>query len=170
MPYVSSVPMEPIVRFGISLVDMFKKFVSNTLLSVVVDKKARDKMSTANERKSVPTPSKDELNIPRMSLEENVAPKRTAKRSATPYQPADGQEDDREVLIYEALASAEEQLLRNKNRTHTGKPITPEREALIENAIAIRRSKLYILDNLTQDQRNKLSYMAMQALNDQIDK
>ena len=162
--------MEPIVRFGVSLVDMLKKFVSNTLLSVVVDKKARDKMSAANERKSVPTPSKDELNIPRMSLEKNAAPKRTAKRSAAPHQPAHGEKDDRKVLISQALASAEEELQRNQNRTHTGKPITPERTALIENAIAIRRSKLYNLDKLTQDQRNKLTYMAMQALNDQIDK
>jgi hypothetical protein len=162
--------MEPIVRFGVSLVDMFKKFVSNTLLSVVVDKKARDKMSAANERKSVPTPSKDELNLPRMSLEKNAAPKKTAKRSAAPDQPAHGQKDDREVLIFKALASAEEELLRNQNRTHTGKPITPERAALIENAIAIRRSKLYILDKLTQDQRKKLAYMAMHVLNDQIDK
>ena len=137
--------MEPIVRFGVSLVDMFKKFVSNTLLSVVVDKKARDKMSAANERKTVPTPSKDELNIPRMSLEKNAAPKRTAKRSAAAHQPAHGQKDDREVLIYEALASAEEELLRHQNRTHTGKPITPERAALIENAIAIRQSKLLSL-------------------------
>ena len=170
MPYISRVPAEPIVRFGVSSIDMFKKFVSSTLLSVVVDKKARDKMSAANDRKSVPTPSKDELNIPRMSPEKNAAPKMTAKRSAAPYQPAHGQKDDREVLIYEALASAEEELLRNQSRTHTGKPITPERAALIENAIAIRRSKLYILDKLTQDQRNKLAYMAMQALNDQIDK
>ena len=162
--------MEPIVRFEVSSVDMFKKFVSKTLLSVVVDKKARDKMSAVNKRKSVPTPSEDELNIPHMALEKNAAPKRTAKRPAAPHQPAHGQEDDREVLIYEALASAEEELLRKQNRTHTGKPITPERAALIENAMAIRRSKLYILDELTQDQRNKLTYMAMQALNDQIDK
>ena len=149
---------------------MFKKFVSSTLLSVVVDKKARDKMSAANERKSAPPPSEDELNIPRMALEKNVAPKRTAKRSTAPHQPAQGQENHREVMIYEALASAEEELLRKQNRTHTRKPITPERAALIENAMAIRRSKLYVLDKLTQDQRKKLTDMAMQALNDQIDK
>ena len=149
---------------------MFKNFVSNTLLSVVVDKKARDKMNAVNKRKSIPTSSDDELDIPRMVPEKNAVPKSSLEQSAISHQPAHLQENDPEVLIHEALESTEEELLRKQSPAHMDNPITPERAALIEHAMAIRRSKLYILDELTQDQRDKLTYMAMQALNDQVDK
>ena len=149
---------------------MFKKFVSNTLLSVVVDKKARDKMSAVNERKSAPTSSDYELDIPRIMPEKNALPKSSPQHSNVSHQPAHGHEDDPKVLIHEALESAEEELLREQSLTHMDNPITPERAALIEQALAIRRSKLYILDELTQDQRNKLTQMAMQALNGQVAK
>ena len=79
-------------------------------------------------------------------------------------------EDDPKTLIQEALASAEAELLHQQKPIYKVKPITPERAALIEQAMAIRQSKLYILDELTQDQRNKLTHMAIQALNDQTDK
>ena len=142
-------PLKPIVRLELSSFDMFKKFVSNALLSVVVDKKARAKIGAAKGRKPTPTPNGENLSIPSMTSRE---------------------EDDPKALIHEALASAEEELLHQQNPTYKGKPITPERATLIEQAMAIRRSKLYILDELTQDQRNKLTQMAIQALNDQTDK
>ena len=128
---------------------MFKKFVSNALLSVVVDKKARDKISAAKGPKPTPRPNGENQSIPSMTLR---------------------MEDDSKALIHEALASAKEELLHQQKPNYKGKPITPERAALIEQAMAIRRSKLYILDELTQDQRNKLTHMAIQALNDQTDK
>ena len=141
--------MEPIVRFEVGSFDMLKKFISNALLSVVVDKKTRDKIGAMKERKPTPTPNGDNQSVPSMAL---------------------GKEDDPKTLIHEALASAEEELLHRQKPTYKGKPITPERATLIEQAMAIRRSKLYILDELTQDQRNKLTHMAIQALNDQTDK
>ncbi len=149
---------------------MFKKFVSNTLLSVIVDKKARDKMSAVNEWKSVPTPKDDELDIPRMIPGKNAVPKSPPKQSAVSHQPAHRQTDDPEVLVQAALESAEAELLREQSLPHIDNPIAPERAALIEQALAIRRSKLYILDELTQDQRNKLTQAAMQALNGQVAK
>ncbi len=170
MSHALGVPLSSLIRFEIGSVDMFKKFFSNTLLSVVVDKRARDKMSAVNEHKSTPTPSDDELDISRMSLGSDASPKTAALRSTGQSQPAHGQEDDSKVLTHEALASAEEELKGTQNPNQTVKPNTSERAALIKQAMAIRRSKLYILDELTQDQRNKLTYMAIQALNDQIDK
>ena len=141
--------MEPIVRFEVGSFDMFKKFISNALLSVVVDKKARDKIGAAKERNPAPTPNGDNQSIPSM---------------------APGKEDDPETLIHEALASAKEEFLHQQRSTYKGKPISSKRAKLIEQAMAIRRSKLYILDDLTQDQRNKLTQMAIQALNAQINK
>ena len=163
---------------------MIKKFVSNALLSVVMDKKARDKLNALNESKSqakkakAPSkraPAESDLDLPRLVPEK--APRRTAaERPAAPRQPAPAaprppsplaDDEDPAVLIRQALESAEQELIRKQNRTHKGKPITPEREALIEQAMAIHRSKSHILDDLDQDQRDKLYVMAMQALNDQ---
>ena len=166
MPYVSDVAVEPIVRFEVGSFEMFKKFVSNALLSIVVDKKARDKMSAANEPKVTSTPDVENVNIPRMTPEMEVPP----KRSAAPNQHLHVEDEDPKKLISEALACAREELLHKQDLSNKGTSITRERAALIKQAMAIRQSKLYILDGLTQDQRNRLTYMAIQALNDQTDK
>ena len=166
MPYVSDVAVEPIVRFEVGSFEMFKKFVSNALLSIVVDKKARDKMSAANEPKVTSTPDVENVNIPSMTPEMEAPP----KRSAAPNQHLHVEDEDPKKLISEALACAREELLHKQDLSNKGTPITRERAALIKQAMAIRQSKLYILDGLTQDQRNRLTYMAIQALNDQTDK
>ena len=158
--------MEPIVRFEVGSFEMFKKFVSNALLSIVVDKKARDKMSAANEPKVTSTPDVENVNIPSMTPEMEAPP----KRSAAPNLHLHVEDEDPKNLISEALACAREELLHKQDLSNKGTSITRERAALIKQAMAIRQSKLYILDGLTQDQRNRLTYMAIQALNDQTDK
>lgn len=158
--------VEPIVRFEVGSFEMFKKFVSNALLSIVVDKKARDKMSAANEPKVTSTPDVGNVNIPSMTREMEAPP----KRSAAPNQHLHVEDEDPKNLISEALACAREELLHKQDLSNKGTSITRERAALIKQAMAIRQSKLYILDGLTQDQRNRLTYMAIQALNDQTDK
>ena len=155
---------------------MIKKFVSNALLSVVMDKKARDKLNALNE-KPAEAADDDEMAIPRMlpkratasgspkSPQAPSAPRQTAARP-----PSDLDDDDPATLIRDALTSAEEELERKRNRTYKGKPITAERAALIEQAMAIHKSQSHILDELDQDQRDKLTYMALQALNEQTRK
>ena len=127
-------------------------------------------MSAVNERTSVPTSSEDELDILRTMPKKNALPKSSPEQSTLSQQLRHGQEDAPGLIIHEALKSAEEEILHEQSLTQITNPMTPERAALIEKAMAIRRSKLYILDELTQDQRNKLTYMAMQALNDQVAK
>ncbi|MBB55311.1 MAG: hypothetical protein CMF67_13150 [Magnetovibrio sp.] len=166
MPYVSDVAVGPIVRFEVGSFEMFKKFVSNALLSIVIDKKARDKMSAANEPKVTSTPDVENENIPSMTPEMEAPP----ERSAAPNQHLPVEDEDPKKLISEALACAREELLHKQDLSNKGTSITRERAALIKQAMAIRQSKLYILDGLTQDQRNRLTYMAIQALNDQTDK
>ena len=43
-------------------------------------------------------------------------------------------------------------------------PMTAGRRALIEQAIAIHQEKSHILDDLDQETREKLTFMAMKAL------
>ncbi|CCG07269.1 hypothetical protein [Pararhodospirillum photometricum] len=42
--------------------------------------------------------------------------------------------------------------------------LTPEREALLQQAMAVRRAKAKILDSLTDEQRQKLMLTAMRTL------
>ena len=140
---------------------MIKKFVSNALLSVVMDKKARDKFNAAQDAKkraigelpASPAIADDDTDIPRVIPTPTVAPK----------PPSGGPADDTAMLVRQALDSAEAELTHRQNR----KSMSPERQALIENALAIHRSKAHILDDLDEDQREKLYVMAMQTLNDQ---
>ncbi|MEK9726296.1 MAG: hypothetical protein VW405_22800 [Rhodospirillaceae bacterium] len=172
---------------------MFKKFVSNALMSVVMDKKAREKVNalrdaqarpepaakSAKSAKPRPDPDDDsELDIPRMLPDEDRKPRPRQKAAPaagpapTPSRtrpPVEVDTDDPATLIRQALESAEEELVRRQDRAKNAKPMTAERAALIQNAMAIHRSKAHILDDLPQEQREKLMVMAAQALNDRID-
>jgi len=154
---------------------MIKKFFSNALLSVVMDKKARDKINALQDSKSQPAPAETEaasdMDIPRFLPDKGDQPK-AAKHNRPPHipphRPPAVEEEDPGLLIREALETAERELAQKLNPTHKGKPVTPERQALIDQAMAIHQSKSHILDDLDQDQRDKLYVMAMQALNEQI--
>ncbi|MDD9876357.1 MAG: hypothetical protein OXR84_02830 [Magnetovibrio sp.] len=143
---------------------MIKKFVSNALLSVVMDKKARAKFNSVRESKqpkAADEPSTDEpgsdLDIPRMIPEPGAKPPTAPKPPAA--QPPAG-DDDPELLIRQALDSAEAELGRRKSRP----PASPERQALIDQAMAIHSAKKHVLDDLDEDSREKLYVMAMEAL------
>ncbi len=156
---------------------MIKKFVSNAFLSVVMDKKARDKFNAAQDAKkramgelpASPAIADDDTDIPRMiPTAADTQPARPSKPAAptptvAPKPPSSGPADDTAMLVRQALDSAEAELTHRQNR----KSMSPERQALIENALAIHRSKAHILDDLDEDQREKLYVMAMQTLNDQ---
>jgi len=150
---------------------MIKKFVSNALLSVVMDKKARAKFNSLQESKrrgkvpaDEPNPEPDaDLEIPRMVPEPKSRPD---PAPAPPRPPVDTTDEDPAALIRQALESAEAELTRKQNR----KQMSPERQALIEQAMAIHRSKSHILDDLDEEQREKLYVMAMQTLNNKSDK
>ncbi len=112
---------------------MLKKLFSKALLSVVMDKSAR----------------------------ENLENKRTIKKvgkissEAVPSK-APEVEDPRE-LIAASLKAAEEEL--------ASKPeLTPDRQALIQRALAVQRSKSHVLDSLSDEQREKLYVVAMKSL------
>jgi len=152
---------------------MIKKLVSNALLSMVMDKKAREKFSAAQEAKRRPDdadaqpqdrPRAKPKGKARASAEPGLrdadapAPGRAPAPSQTRHPPAG--EDDAEALIREALESAELELVNKRKR----KSMTPERQALIEQAMAIHQSKSHLLDELDPEHRDKLTFMAMKAL------
>ena len=60
-------------------------------------------------------------------------------------------------LILDSLQAAEEEL--------GSKPeITTERQALIQEALSVHRSKAHVLDNISEEQRQKLTFLALQSL------
>lgn len=125
---------------------MFKKLVSKALLSVVMDKSARDnmeikkKIKQAGKAAAPPTPSE--------------APP-TADPAPAPLSSMSHEETRQ--LIVASLKAAEEELGRKPE-------MTSEREALIQEAMAVHRSKTHILDDISEEQRQKLYVLALKSL------
>lgn len=120
---------------------MAGNFLSRALLSIFIDKSAREKLDAIQEVKrrgkasTVPAPD---------------APK------APPAAAPDDDDILPETLVRRAIDEAAAELERKKN-------LPPGRRALIEEALAIQDSKRKILDDLPVEQREKLMFMAMHA-------
>ena len=119
---------------------MLKKFVSKALLSFVLDKDARDRLEARKKTKLAkknPTPESP-----------NPEPVQPTGQTKT--------EDTRE-LILDSLRAAEQELAEKPK-------MTPGRQALIQQAMNVRRSKEHVLNGLSQEQRDKLYVVAIKTL------
>ena len=161
---------------------MLKKFVSNALLSVVMDKSARKKLA---DLKGASSPA------PPISPGESKKSKKTKKpvRPSSPGPSSPGpssNESDEQILstITDALAEARAEATGtppSSARKKTEKRLeptgaktppkskdkgkaSPEREALLKQAISVHRQKQKVLDDLPAEARDKLMYMAMYAM------
>jgi len=109
------------------------KFVSKALLSVVMDKSARDKLEAARKGKDENAEKPDA-----------AAPAAATAARALPGKPV--------------LAPSPKTLKR------APREMTPERRALIQEALDIQRSKDHIFDNLSDDAKAKLLIAAVKAM------
>jgi hypothetical protein len=119
---------------------MLKKFVSKALLSFVLDKDARDRLEA--RKKTKPAKKKPSPEPP------NPEPVQPPGQTKT--------EDTRE-LILDSLRAAEQELAEKPK-------MTPGRQALIQQAMNVRRSKEHVLNGLSQEQRDKLYVVAIKTL------
>ena len=110
---------------------MIKKFISDALLSLVLDKKARNKLERYK------------------GTAEDEAPDAGPRTFAKPP-------DKRQNEVWKALDFAQRKVARRGE-------MTPERRALIQQAISILHSKTALLDDLSQEQRDKLYVIAMKT-------
>lgn len=113
---------------------MIKKLFSKALLSVVMDKNARERLETVSRQRE--------------------ALKAQAAENAARPQPEP--ELTREQVL-DSLRDAAEGLKEKKE-------MTPDRRALIEQAMAVQRSKEHVLNELSKEQRDKLYVVAMKSL------
>ena len=136
---------------------MIKKFVSNALLSVFMDKQAREKLESARNPKQKPVPAPDNTSVPDIDDLENQLvggdPINNMNR------------DEVAALIRDSLDEAEREIVSRKAK-HAA---NPNRQALIEQAMTIHRSKRHIVDELPPAQREKLMYMALKTLGNSDD-
>ena len=116
---------------------MLKKFVSKALLFFVLDKDARDRLEARKNPSPEPAPEPPNL--------EPVQPTGQTKT-----------EDTRE-LILDALRSTKQELAEKPK-------MSPGRQALIQQAMNVRRSKEHVLNGLSQEQRDKLYVVAIKTL------
>lgn len=130
---------------------MIKKFVSKALLSVFMDKKARKTLDASRAVKS--KNSAPIATTPKDDSDADVIQRVTDPLTAMSH-------DEVTALIRESLDAAEHEIVEKKT-----KPVAnPNRQALIDQALAVHRSKSHIIDELPDEQREKLVYMATQAL------
>jgi len=132
---------------------MAGNFLSRALMSLIMDKNAREKYTALQQAK-----------------------RGGAKKAATAGPPATGPaapppadtDDDGdldilpETLIRRALDEASAELERKKN-------LPPGRQALIEEALSVHDHQSKLLDDLPKEQREKLVVMAMHAFGADLD-
>lgn len=142
---------------------MIKKFVSRALLSVVMDKKAREALDKRRAAKAGPDAA------PAAGKSKATKAKTAATAKAAPTPPSDDLLDDLpETLIRQAIGEAEREISRRK--TAAGNGPGSERARLIQEALDIQQKKSKLLDELPPAQREKLIVMAHQALIGDVEK
>lgn len=134
---------------------MIKRFLSKALLSVVMDKSARENLENKKKIKQAYKALADANQPPVVEL--GQAPQADSSDLPLP-DPLDSlTAEETRQLILDSLKAAEEEL--------ESKPeITAERQALIQEALSVQRSKAHILDHISEEQRQKLTFMALQSL------
>ena len=132
---------------------MFKKFVSKAILSVVMDKSARDNLKIRKKgkqaRKAAAPP------IPSEAPPSTAPSPPAAEPEPDPL--ASMSHEETRQLIVDSLKAAEEELGRKPD-------MTSERKALIDEALAVHHSKAHILDDISEEQRQKLYVLALKSL------
>ena len=119
---------------------MLKKFVSKALLSFVLDKDARDRLEARKKTKLA---------------KKNPTPESPNPEPVQP--PGQTKTEDTRELILDSLRAAEQELAEKPK-------MTPGRQALIQQAMNVRRSKEHVLNGLSQEQRDKLYVVAIKTL------
>jgi len=123
---------------------MIRKLVSDALLSIVMDKNAR---KTLAARKTIDKAVK--------RIEAAKAPTDAADGDGGRLA---GDTAETRRLIADSIAAAEREFLEKPK-------LSPERQALIAQAMSVQRSKEHVLEGLTQEQREKLYVVALKSLN-----
>ncbi len=148
---------------------MIRKFVSNALLSVVMDKDARKKLQDMRANKPAGS-----------TLGKEAISEKSAKPRTKPLADTASSEDVIETIA-QALAEARAEISGGKRPANsspapTPSPrqpaapqkrtpaATPERERLIQQAMAIHHEKAHVLEDLDPALREKLMVMAMYAM------
>ena len=136
---------------------MIIKLIANTLLSVFMDKKARGAFDFYKETRTEEKKSISNLNASKISLQPASTQQKLQASDHQIQTTANAKNisnDTTHQLIINSLEAAKLEI--------NAKPkITKNRKALINEAIKLQNSKKYILDNLSEDQRQKLKSMAL---------
>ena len=128
---------------------MFKKLIKNALISIFMDKHARDNFKFYEKNKYKSKSKTNEKNSKTHFSEESKIVK-TNKLNL----------DETHLLIIESVKAAKLEI----DATSKSK-LNKKRQALINKALKIQNSKTYVLDNLSDGQRQKLKTLALNILN-----
>lgn len=129
---------------------MAGKFLSRALMSIFMDKNARQAYDAIQE-------------VKRREKTGDLGDAPAAAPARAPQAPDTDDDILPETLVRKAIDEAAAELERKKS-------LPPDRQALIEQALAIQDSKRALLNDLPKEQREKLIVMAMHAFGAEADK
>lgn len=134
---------------------MIKKILSKALLSVVMDKSAQENLERKKQIKQA-VKALEKNDTPRMG---ETDPSSDIDPSELPLpDPLDSlTAEETRQLILDSLEAAEQEL-------NARPEDTPERQALIQEALSMHRKKSHVLDDISEEQRQKLTFLALQSL------
>jgi hypothetical protein len=136
---------------------MLIKIITNTLLSVFMDKEAREALSLYKNNSLTNQGLGAESGTLRNSLQSKSPTNKKVDKNIS-NRIDDISDVETRHLIAESLEAAKLEI----NAKHK---ITKNRKALIERALKLQQSKEYILNKLSEDQRKKLKTLALKILN-----
>ena len=145
---------------------VIKKLLSKALLSVVMDKSAREKLADQQQSRFKPKKksAKSDNRTP------STGPMDAANQAEALAQTIeDALDDARREAVNPVprrnpapVAKAPPQ--QRQTAKPKARPMTPEREKLIRDAVRIHQEKVQVLDELDPEAREKLAVMAMMVL------
>ena len=132
--------------------------MTEALLTVFMDKKARKILHAKRAAKETPTARLYQDSVVTLTQSES-----------NPL--SDMDQDKITALIRESLDTAEKEVIDKKIKPinkELKSSVSESREELIENALIIFKSKSHIIDELPSEQREKLKLLAYQVFGEQL--
>ena len=154
---------------------MFKKFLSNALLSVVMEKSAREKLQRLRDAKEAARAAQEAAPEPPGKPPAPAPRGKKAKKPAAARRPPgnDFDPEQRALELARVISEMADGMAPGPpppSQPPPGRPaaagpaMTSRRQQIIDEALAVQRSKRHLYDALSNEEKLKLLLMAKKAM------
>ena len=136
---------------------MIKKIITNTLLSVFMDKEGRESFNFYKKSRLKKKGLNKKSATLKDFLQDKLPPNKKKEKDIS-----EGSKDISEIETHKIILQSLEAA---KLEINSKKEMREKRQTLIEKTLKLQRSKGYVLNKLSEDQRQKLKVLALKVLN-----